>query len=90
MSPDAATVKRILAKVNWPGALIVIAAMALYAFVLSPKYATLEDIRAELAKHHPDIDIRVAVHETSIDDVKLRLAQEADDLRAFMASWRRP
>ena len=74
-------IRAIIPKVNWPSVVLFVAAMVFYALVLRPDYVTAEQLRAELALHHPALDIKVAVHDTAIDNLKLLEVQREEDIR---------
>lgn len=84
--------EKIVPKVNWPATVVIVAGMALYAFVLAPEHATIDDVKkhvkeseervkAIIDKHHPAVDIKTEVHSAAIDTLKRCNDERIEDIR---------
>jgi len=83
MSWDEAA-EKLLPKINWPAAVVVVAALVFYALVLAPDYITSEDLRAqtkEIKKAIQDQSVTDAVHDVSIESLNTANKRQDDDIR---------
>jgi len=75
---------KVLPKVNWPAAAVIVAALALYGFVLAPEHVTKDDLREhtkELKKAIQDQSTTDAVHDVSIESLHGANERQDSDIR---------
>lgn len=79
--------KELAPKVNWPAAFIVVAALALYAFVLAPDYVTKDDLDVqteELKQAIQQQSTADAVHDTTIETIHRVNDRQDADIRHYL------
>lgn len=79
---------KLLPKVNWPAAFVVVAGIALYAFVLAPDYATQDEVEHLLEAQTEELKDAIqcqsttdAVHGNTIETIHRVNSRQDEELR---------